>query len=75
MFVLHFVQRQLKTLGKYYIVDMGLRNHLLMNSESDIGHQIENIVYLELIRRKYRVSIGKMANYHQRVTFSHIATG
>lgn len=52
----------LKTLGKYYIVDMGLRNHLLMNSESDIGHQIENIVYLELIRRKYRVSIGKMAN-------------
>jgi hypothetical protein len=52
----------LKTLGKYYIVDMGLRNHLLMNSESDIGHQIENIVYLELIRRRYQVSIGKVAN-------------
>jgi predicted AAA+ superfamily ATPase len=51
----------LKTLGKYYIVDMGLRNHLLMNSESDIGHQLENIVYLELIRRGYHVSVGKLA--------------
>lgn len=52
----------LKTLGKYYFVDMGLRNHLLANSESDIGHQIENIVYLELIRRGYHVSIGKLAD-------------
>ena len=52
----------LKTLGKYYIVDLGLRNHLLMNSESDIGHQIENIVYLELVRRGYQVSIGKLAD-------------
>jgi hypothetical protein len=51
----------LKTLGKYYIVDLGLRNHLLANSESDIGHQIENIVYLELVRRGYQVSIGKLA--------------
>ncbi len=50
----------LKTLGKYYIVDMGLRNHLLMNSGSDIGHQIENIEYLELLRRGYQVSIGKL---------------
>ena len=52
----------LKTLGKYYIVDLGLRNHLLTNSESDIGHQIENIVYLELNRRGYQVSIGKLAD-------------
>ena len=52
----------LKTLGKYYIVDLGLRNNLLANSESDIGHQIENVVYLELIRRGYRVSIGKLAD-------------
>lgn len=52
----------LKTLGKYYIVDIGLRNHLLMNAESDIGHQIENIVYLELVRRGYQVSIGKLAD-------------
>jgi len=51
----------LKTLGKYYIVDLGLRNNLLANGESDIGHQLENIVYLELIRRGYKVSIGKLA--------------
>jgi len=52
----------LKTLGKYYIVDLGLRNNLLANSESDIGHQLENIVYLELRRRGYKVSIGKLAD-------------
>ena len=51
----------LKTLGKYYIVDIGLRNNLLANSESDIGHQLENIVYLELRRRGYQVAIGKLA--------------
>jgi len=52
----------LKTLGKYYIVDLGLRNNLLANSDSDIGHQLENIVYLELRRRGYQVSIGKLAD-------------
>ncbi len=51
----------LKTLGKYYIVDTGLRNNLLAHSQSDIGHQIENIVFLELKRRKFSVSIGKIA--------------
>ena len=51
----------LKTLGKYYIVDTGLRNNLLARSQSDIGHQIENIVFLELKRRKFSVSIGKIA--------------
>ncbi|MDR3287878.1 MAG: ATP-binding protein [Peptococcaceae bacterium] len=50
----------LKTLGKYYIVDSGLRNHLLSSIHTDIGHQIENIVYLELLRRGYRVNIGKI---------------
>ncbi|MDR2163960.1 MAG: ATP-binding protein [Clostridiales Family XIII bacterium] len=49
----------LKTLGKYYIVDTGLRNHLLSSSNSDVGHQIENIVFLELVRRGYRVNVGK----------------
>lgn len=51
----------LKTLGKYYIVDTGLRNNLLARSQSDIGHLIKNIVFLELKRRKYAVSIGKIA--------------
>jgi predicted AAA+ superfamily ATPase len=50
----------LKTLGKYYIVDTGLRNHLLSSENSDIGYQLENIVYLELLRRGYRVNIGKV---------------
>ena len=50
----------LKTLGKYYIVDTGLRNHLLSTAGMDIGHQIENIVFLELIRRGYRVNVGKI---------------
>ncbi len=53
-------KKLLKTLGKYYIVDTGLRNMLLSSAESDIGHLIENIVYLELLRRGFRVNIGKM---------------
>lgn len=50
----------LKTLGKYYIVDMGLRNMLLGYRDVDRGHVLENIVYFELLRRDYRVSIGKI---------------
>ena len=49
----------LKTEGKYYICDTGLRNMILGTNNKDIGHQIENIVFLELIRRGYRVNIGK----------------
>lgn len=50
----------LKTLGKNYIVDMGFRNLLLGYRDTDRGHIIENIVFLELIRRGYRVYIGKV---------------
>lgn len=50
----------LKTLSKYYIVDTGLRNYLLPPSSPDLGHQIENIVYLELLRRDFRVNVGKV---------------
>ena len=50
----------LKTLGKYYIVDIGLRNYLLGLRNMDTGHAIENVVYLELLRRGYDVSIGKI---------------
>lgn len=49
----------LKTLGKNYIIDMGFRNMLLGYRDTDRGHIIENIVFLELIRRDYRVYIGK----------------
>lgn len=50
----------LKTLGKNYIIDMGFRNILLGYRDADRGHIIENIVFLELIRRDYRVYIGKV---------------
>lgn len=52
----------LRTLGKYYIVDMGLRNFLLGFRDRDSGHVIENVVYFELLRRGYDVAIGKIGN-------------
>jgi hypothetical protein len=50
----------LRTLGKYYIVDIGLRNYLLGFREGDTSHIIENIVYFELLRRGYDVAVGKV---------------
>ena len=50
----------LKTLGKNYIIDMGFRNLLLGCRDADRGHIMENIVFLELLRRDYRVYIGKV---------------
>ena len=50
----------LKTQEKYYIVDNGLRNALLDFRQGDYGHVLENIVYLELLRRGYHVAIGKV---------------
>lgn len=52
----------LRTLGKYYIVDIGLRNSLLDFRNRDSGHAIENVVYFELLRRGYDVAIGKIGN-------------
>jgi predicted AAA+ superfamily ATPase len=54
-------KQTLKTLGKYYIVDTGLRELLINSSSGDLGHMLENIVYLELLRRGYKVNIGKLA--------------
>ena len=46
---------------KYYVVDQGLRSYLLgKKSDSDMGHILENIVYLELLRRGYKVYVGKV---------------
>lgn len=50
----------LRTLGKYYIVDIGLRNYLLGYRDGDSGHILENIIYFELLRRGYDVAIGKI---------------
>lgn len=52
----------LKTQEKYYIVDNGIRNVLLGFRDGDYGHILENIVFLELLRRGYHVSIGKIGN-------------
>jgi predicted AAA+ superfamily ATPase len=52
----------LKTLEKYYIVDSGIRNMLAGPRNIDEGHVLENIIYLELIRRGYQVSIGKLGD-------------
>ncbi len=46
---------------KYYVVDQGLRSYLLgKKTDSDMGHILENIVYLELLRRGYKVYVGKV---------------
>lgn len=55
-------KQHLKSLEKYYLVDLGLRRMLLGDSAADLGHVLENIVYLELIRRGYRVMIGKVGD-------------
>ena len=52
----------LRTLGKYYIVDTGLRTYLLGNRGGDTGHILENVVYFELLRRGYDVAIGKIGD-------------
>lgn len=53
-------KQHLKTLEKYYTVDIGLRYLLLGTSSSDVGHILENIVFLELLRRGNEVFIGKI---------------
>ncbi|MGD9663298.1 MAG: ATP-binding protein [Porticoccaceae bacterium] len=51
---------QLKTLEKYYVVDTGIRNDLLGFRGADYGHILENVVYFELLRQGYQVSVGKI---------------
>ena len=50
----------LKSLEKYYAADVGLRNFMLGKKATDVGHILENIVYLELLRRGYSVYVGKI---------------
>lgn len=53
-------KQYLKTLEKYYIVDLGMRRMLLGDRGTDVGHMLENVIYLELRRRGYQVYIGKL---------------
>lgn len=55
-------KKLLKAGRKFYIVDLGLRNHILPRSRYDLGFSLENIVFFELLRRGYRVMIGKVGN-------------
>jgi len=52
----------LKTLNKYYVTDLGLRNHVLGYRQMEPTHALENIVYFELLRRGYKVDMGKVDN-------------
>lgn len=57
----------LKSNKKWYIVDLGIRNYILPRKNYDLGFSIENIVYFELLRRGYKVNIGKYA--HSEIDF------
>ena len=53
----------MKTLEKYYAIDIGMRYAILGNEGADVGHILENVVFLELIRRGYKVNVGKWGEF------------
>lgn len=55
-------KQTLKVGHKYYIADLGIRHLLLGIRNNDLGHLLENVIYLELLRRNYQVMVGKMDN-------------
>ena len=87
-FILYKVERYnikgkeyLKTLEKYYVVDIGMRYMFLGSRTFDVGHILENVVYLELLRRGYEVYVGKLddkevdfvAMNEKRITYYQVA--
>lgn len=75
-------KQYLKTLEKYYVVDIGLRYMLLGSQSTDVGHILENVVYLELLRRGYEVYVGKVddaevdfvAMDNKKITYFQVST-
>jgi predicted AAA+ superfamily ATPase len=59
----------LQSNSKYYIADLGLRTALFGRSDIDLGHVLENVIYLELARRGYKVSVGKIKDKNIEVDF------
>lgn len=74
-------KQHLRTLEKYYVADIGMRYMLLGFASTDVGHILENIVYLELIRRGFEVYVGKLGELevdfvavdHHRTTYFQVA--
>jgi predicted AAA+ superfamily ATPase len=62
VYLIKYAKELLKTNDKYYVADIGLRYHLSKSEDRDMGHILENVVYLELLRRGYKVSIGKVGS-------------
>lgn len=74
-------KQYLKTLEKYYVVDIGMRYMLLGSRRFDVGHILENVIYLELLRRGYEVYVGKVGELEidfvamdtNRITYYQVA--
>lgn len=66
-------KKYLESNAKYYVVDAGLRTALLGKNDRDFGHVLENIVYLELLRRGYKVSVGKVYSGNKAVEVDFVA--
>jgi len=66
-------KQYLKTAEKYYVTDLGLQRFVLGSKKQDFGRNLENIVYLELLRRNYEIYIGKI--YSNEVDFIAIKNG
>ncbi|MCT8398498.1 ATP-binding protein [Weissella cibaria] len=55
-------RKYLKSRGKFYLVDPGMRRIMISNRPGDLGHTLENVIYLELLRRDYTVFVGELAD-------------